>query len=233
MKKRWIYGVALLIIIIATIIYSTAGDESAVEVTVKVEKGQFSVVVSTTGELQALNSTQIKGPEDLREARVHNVKIVDLVPEGTIVNAGDYVASLDRTEATDRLQSMLDDIEQSEASYRQTILDTTMTLRDYRNTIKDLEYGLEEKQIILDQSQYEPPATIRQSEMNLDKAKRAYEQAVANYGLKKEQAEASIIKADINMKRQYQRRDDLIKVLDQFEIYAPQPGMIPGQDMGG
>lgn len=226
MNKRWIYGIAILVVIIGIVIYSTAGDETSTEITAVVEKGEFTVVVSTTGELQALNSTEIKGPEDLREARVHNVKIVDLVPEGTIVAAGDYVATLDRTEATDRLQSMQDEIEQSEASYRQTILDTTMTLRDYRNTIKDLDYTREERQIVLDQSQYEPPATIRQAEMNLDKAERAYQQAVTNYSLKKEQAEAQIIKADINLKRQYQSRDNLMKVLSQFEIYAPQPGMV-------
>ena len=226
MNKRWIYGIAILVVIVAVIIYSASGDEKSAEVTTVSESGQFDVFVSTTGELQALNSTEIKAPEDLREARVHSVKIVDLVPEGTIVEAGDYVASLDRQEVTDRLQSMEDDIEQQEASYRQTILDTTMTLREYRNSIKDLEYGLEERQIVLDQSQYEPPATIRQAEMNLDKAKRAYDQAVTNYSLRKEQNEAQITKADINLKRQYKRRTDLMNVLTQFEIYAPQPGMV-------
>ncbi len=226
MKKRWIYGIAALFIIVAVIVYSTRTEDSSVEITTKVKTGEFSVVVSTTGELQALNSTEIRGPKNLREARVHSVKIVDLIPEGSIVQAGDYVATLDRTEATDRLQSQADEIEADEASFRQTILDTTMSLRDYRNNIKDLEYGLEEKQIILDQSQYEPPATIRQAEMNLDKAKRAYEQAVANYDLKKEQAQAQIRKAEIRLQREYDQRDDLVRVLDQFEIYAPQQGMV-------
>ena len=226
MKKRWIWGIPTLVIIIAIIIYSSSGKEASVEITSTVKFGEFEVIVSTTGELQALNSVEIKGPENLREARVHSVKIVDLVPEGTVVKAGDYVATLDRTEATDRLQSQDDEIEADEASYRQTILDTTMQLRDYRNTIKDLEYSLEEKQIILDQSQYEPPATIRQAEMNLDKAKRAYEQAVSNYSLRKEQAEAQIRKAELRLQREYQQRADLMRVLDQFEIYAPQPGMV-------
>ena len=226
MKKRWIYGIAALVVITAVIIYSTSGEDSVVDIKTSVQYGDFDVIVSTTGELQALNSVEIRGPSDLREARVHSVKIVDLVPEGTVVQKGDYVATLDRTEATERLQSQGDEIEADEATFRQTILDTTMQLRDYRNTIKDLEYAMEEKQIILDQSQFEPPATIRQAEMNLDKAKRAYEQAVANYDLKKEQAEAQIRKAEINLQREYQQRDDLLRVLDQFDIYAPQPGMV-------
>ncbi len=218
--------VIIILVLASVIIYSATRKEKNVMLTAVVESGKFDVIVSTTGELQALNSVDIRGPEGLREARVHNVKLVDLVPEGTVVKKGDYIASLDKTEATSSLQSMEDQIERDEASLRQTQLDTTMSLRDYRNQIKDLEYALEEKQIVLDQSKFEPPATIRQAEMNLDKAKRAYEQAKTNYALRKEQAGASMVKAEINLKRQYQQRDELYKVLDEFTVYAPQDGMV-------
>lgn len=226
MKRRWIFIVIIGVILAAILIYSTTRKDTTVMITAKAVKGQFDVIVSTTGELAALNSVDIRGPEGLREARVHNVKIVDLIPEGTVVKAGEYVASLDKTDATNQLQNMEDQIEKDEATVLQTQLDTTMSLRDYRNQIKDLEYAVEERQIILDQSQYEPPATIRSAEMNLDKAKRAYEQAVYNYALKKEQAEASMVKAEINLKRQYQQYNGLINVLDQFTVYAPQSGMV-------
>jgi hypothetical protein len=226
MKRRWVFVVVLVAVLAAVVIYSVTRKDKTVMLKAKVEAGKFDVIVSTTGELQALNSVDIRGPEGLRDARVHNVKLVDLIPEGSVVKAGDYIASLDKTEATTSLQNMEDQIERDEASLRQTQLDTTMSLRDYRNQIKDLEYALEERQIILDQSKYEPPATIRQSEMNLDKAKRAYEQAKTNYSLRKEQSEAAMLKAEINLKRQYQQRNEIAKVLDQFIVYAPQPGMV-------
>ena len=65
----------------------------------KSKKGQFDIVVTTTGELQAENSTDISGPEftQSRNIRAMDIKITDLVPEGTEVKAGDYVATLDRT----------------------------------------------------------------------------------------------------------------------------------------
>lgn len=226
MKRRWVFIVALLVIVAAVVAYSLTSKEKTVEVTAVVESGQFDVIVSTTGELAALNSVDIRGPEGLRDSRIHEVKIVDLVPEGTVVKQGDFVCSLDKTAATTQLQNIEDQIERDEASLRQTELDTTMSLRDYRNQIKDLEYDVEEKQIILDQSQYEPPATIRSAEMNLDKAKRALDQAVRNYSLRKEQAEATVLKADIALRREYQQRNDIVKVLDQFTVYAPQDGMV-------
>ncbi|MCD6345976.1 MAG: HlyD family efflux transporter periplasmic adaptor subunit [Bacteroidales bacterium] len=226
MKKRWYFVIAIVVVIVAIIIYSTSGKESVVEVTAVVDRGAFDIVVSTTGELQALNSTDIRGPEDLREVRVHSVKIVDLIPEGTIVKAGDYVATLDRSEATQRLQSQADDLISDEAAYNQTLLDTTITLLDYRNKIKDLEYGLEEKQIVLDQSQYEPPATIRQAEMNLDRAKRAYEQALVNYKLKEEQTKSQVRRAKNRLDDENNERAQLMHALEGFEIYAPQSGMV-------
>lgn len=226
MKKRWYFVIAVVVVVTAIIIYSTSGKDSVVEVTAVVERGDFDVVVSTTGELQALNSTDIRGPEDLREVRVHNVKIVDLIPEGTVVKAGDYVATLDRSEATQRLQSQADELISDEANYNQTLLDTTITLLENRNRIKDLEYALEERQIILDQSQYEPPATIRQAEMNLDKAKRAYEQALANYKLKEEQTKSQVRRAKNRLDDEYKERAQLMKALEGFEIFAPQPGMV-------
>ncbi|MFA6128099.1 MAG: HlyD family efflux transporter periplasmic adaptor subunit [Bacteroidales bacterium] len=226
MKRRWVFIVILIVVLVSVVIYSATRKDKSVMIKAVVESGKFDVIVSTTGELQALNSVDIRGPEGLRESRVHNVKLVDLIPEGSVVKKGDYVASLDKTEATTSLQSYGDQIERDEATLRQVQLDTTMSLRDYRNQIKDLEYALEEKQIILDQSKYEPPATIRQSEMNLDKAKRAYEQAKTNYALRKEQAGASMVKAEIALKRQYQQRNELVKVLDAFTVYAPQDGMV-------
>ncbi len=226
MKRRWIFIIILGAVLFAVLIYSGTRKEKVVTITAKVEYGKFDVIVSTTGELGALNSVDIRGPEGLRDSRVHNVKIVDLIPEGTVVQAGEYVCTLDKTEATTQLQNMEDQIERDEASLRQTQLDTTMSLRDYRNQIKDLEYAVEERQIVLDQSQFEPPATIRSAEMNLDKARRAYEQAVVNYSLKKEQAQASMVKAEINLRRQLQQRNDLVKVLEQFTVFAPQSGMV-------
>jgi len=226
MKKRWIYGIAILVVIIAMVIYSTRGDDSVVEITTTVESGQFDVVVSTTGELQALNSTEVRGPADLREVRVHNVKIMDLVPEGTIVQAGDYVGSLDRTEVQDRLNNQADELEDDNANLVQAKLDTTISLLDYRNGIKDRRFAVEENQIILDQSQYEPPATIRQAEMNLDKAERGLEQALANYELKKAEANSKIRRAERRLQEEYEERNELMAILEQFDIFAPHPGMV-------
>ena len=56
------------------------------------------------------------------------------------------------------------------------ILDTAVTLTDLRDEIKNQIYVVEEARITLAESRYEPPATIRQAEINLNKAERGLEQ---------------------------------------------------------
>jgi hypothetical protein len=68
-------------------------------------KGKFEVLVTITGELQAERSEQIMGPAELRSRnlRIGNIRIQDLIPEGTVVDSGDYVALLDRSESDNAL----------------------------------------------------------------------------------------------------------------------------------
>ncbi|MGB8492282.1 MAG: hypothetical protein WCE64_14600, partial [Bacteroidales bacterium] len=74
------------------------------------KKGLFEIVVSTTGELQAERSTDITGPDfrQSRQIRAADIKITDLVPEGTTVKAGDYIATLDRTNFDNTLKDELE-----------------------------------------------------------------------------------------------------------------------------
>jgi multidrug efflux pump subunit AcrA (membrane-fusion protein) len=85
---------------------------------------------------------------------------------------------------------------------------------------------MEEAKIALEQSAYEPPATIRQFQMNLDKAKRAYQQALTNYDLKVIQAKATMREAKINLERAQKTKDEMDIALRNFDIMAPAPGMV-------
>jgi len=89
----------------------------------------------------------------------------DLIDEGTIVKKGDYVGALSKSEVIDKLQEENSQLLKSESQEVQTRLDTTIELNQARNEIKNLEYNVKEKEIILEQSIYEPPATIRQAKI--------------------------------------------------------------------
>jgi HlyD family secretion protein len=216
-------------LVLGIIIYALAGEkENVAMLEAPVLNGKFEVLVTITGELQAERSEQIMGPAELRSRnlRIGNIRIQDLIPEGTVVDSGDYVALLDRSESDNALKDMEDELERAEAQYTRTQLDTTITLSNLRDELINLKYNLEERELTLEQSKFEPPATIRQEEINLDRAQRALEQATQNYQLRIKQAMEDMNEAAINLAQQRRRHQEMLNVLDKFTILAPKSGMV-------
>ena len=230
MKRRTIFAIVIpVVLIVALVLYSAlSGKEKEVVLETEVEQGTFEISVMVTGELQAIRETEIKAPSQLRSRnqRIRSEKIPDLIHDGTVVDSGQRVAPLDRSEADNSLKDILDNLEQKESEYMRTKLDTTMQLRELRDQLFNLKFAMEEAEITVEQSQFEPPATIRQAEIELEKAKRAYDQAEKNYGLKVRQAKAEMREAEINMARDQRSKEEMEAVLQKFDIYAPSGGMV-------
>jgi HlyD family secretion protein len=192
------------------------------------KRGKFDIIVTTTGELQAKKSTDIFGPEftQSRNVRAMDIKITDMVLEGTEVKSGDYVATLDRTTFDNSLKDELERLVTQETNLEMKILDTAVTLSNLRDNIKNLRFTVEEASITLQQSKFEPPTTIRQAEISLDKAERTLDQSIRSYSLRVEQAKSDMRSIKNNLSDQRQRVNDLQTLLSKFIIKAPSDGMI-------
>lgn len=227
MKNRYYLLIALGVIIVL-IIWLSGGTGQSEEVNVKVtvERGDFAIDVTTTGELEARSSEKIYGPAGVRDFRIWNLKIEDIIPDGTVVDSGQYIARLDRSELGNRIKDEQNELEKLESQFIKTKLDTSMTLRAARDELINLEFALEEKRIKLDQSVFEPPATIRQYEIDLDKGERAYEQAQKNYLLKKQKAEADMQEVNASLNQSKRKYDQMMELMGQFTITAPKAGMV-------
>ncbi|MCX6329284.1 MAG: efflux RND transporter periplasmic adaptor subunit [Bacteroidia bacterium] len=230
MKKNIIITAGVVIVIIvAIIVYNRLTSKKGLtNLYVEAQKGQFDIVVTTTGELQAEHSTDIYGPEftQSRNIRAMDIKITDLVPEGTEVKAGDYIATLDRTSFDNSLKDELERLKTAETNLEVKILDTAVNLSNLRDNIKNLRFSVEEAEITLQQSKYEPPTTIRQAEISLDKTNRSLEQSLRGYSLKVEQARSDMRTIKTNLAEERQRVADLQTVLSKFIISAPASGMV-------
>ena len=228
MKKTIIITSAVAVLaIIAIIVFNKISSKKEIaNLFADAKKGQFDIIVTTTGELQAENSTDIAGPQlaQSRNIRAMDIKITDMVPEGTEVKAGDYIATLDRTSFDNTLKDEQERLTTYETNLEVKILDTAVTLSNLRDQIKNYRFSVEEAQITLEQSKFEPPTTIRQAEMSLDRAQRTLEQSIRGYSLRVEQARSDMRTLKNNLAEQRQRVADLQKVLSQFVITAPSDG---------
>ncbi len=245
-KTIIISGVVVFVVVIALIIFNrVVSGKKQVSAFTEAKEGLFEIAISNAGELLAENSSDILGP-DIQESesqrggdgggprhggghermRIMSYKIQDIVPEGTIVKKGDYVAQLDRTEYDNTLKDQLENLTTLRSNLEMKILDTAVTLTDLRDDIKNQQYLVEEAKITLAESKYEPPAKIRQAEISLNKAERGLEQLKKSYNLRRAQALADIKQT----KQALTNGEELVQALQdflaKFTIRAPSGGII-------
>lgn len=227
MTKKKIYSLgAVPLLLVAAYFYFSGGEDEKISITSKVEKGVFMSEVIISGEAQSTSLEKINGPSNLRKFKVRDIKIQDLVPEGTIVKKGDYVGRLDPTDVNEQIIDARLNLETAQSKFTQQKLDTTLTLKSERNQIEDLKFSLEETKLELKQSTYETPATIRSLEINFEKTERDLRENLEDYEIKKRQANAKMVEVGNEVSKINKELKALTDLLKSFTIYSNSNGMI-------
>jgi hypothetical protein len=201
-------------------------DEAGPAISAPVKRGEFKVVVTTSGELKARESVQITVPANSQQAGAYQMKISSIVPEGSLVKAGDVVAELDRSTVAARATEVALALQKAEAQFEQAMLDSTLNLSTARENIRSMELGLEERRLAKEQAVYEAPTVRRQAEIDYEKAERALAQAKTDYKTKTEQAQAKMREVGADAQRQRNLLAVVQDVMAGFSIRAPAPGMV-------
>jgi HlyD family secretion protein len=228
MKKSLLIALGCTVVVLVVLyrIFAPAAVLEGSDLIVGAKKGKFRVEITTTGELRAQRSVQVMGPSRAREFRLNQLKVERIVDEGTVVKEGDFIASLDKSDLFGKVSDAQSNLDQVRSQFEQAQLDTALSLRQERDNIINLEYNVEEQQLVLDQSQYEPPATIKQYEYNVQKAKRDLQQAKENYKIKYSQAIAKMAEVSATLRKEEREYSQMEAMLEEFTIYAPQDGMV-------
>lgn len=225
-KKRIAYIIGAIVFLIIVYSYFNANSDKDVSLTSKVVKGTFLNEVFISGEAQSTSSKKINGPSNARRFNVYQIKIQDLVAEGTVVKKGDYIGKLDASEVNGKINDAQLNLEKAQSKYTQQQLDTTLSLKQERNTIKDLLFNIEEDKLELERSAYESPAAIRSLEIKVQKIERDLKEKRADYSIKKRQANAKMIEVGTEVSKNKKRIKDLLALQKEFTIYSDDDGMV-------
>ena len=231
MMKKTLITTGIIVVagfIILFVLTRITSKSSRTELYTVVKKGQFEISVTSAGELIAEKSVDIKGPEISlgRDIRFMNIKIQDLIPEGTLVKEGDYVATLDRTDLNNNLKDAQESLTTLKTNLEVKLLDTAVVLNNLRDEIKNQQFTVQEAVMTLHNSKYEPPTTIREAEIQLDKAQRTLEQQQRSYTQIFAQNKTDIVNQNYWVRKVSQRVKDIEEVLAEFTIKAPASGMV-------
>ncbi|WP_420400757.1 efflux RND transporter periplasmic adaptor subunit [Flagellimonas sp.] len=227
MSRKKLFLIASPIVIVFLLyVFISDGSEGNSSVTTTVKKGVFLDEVIISGEAQSTSLKKINGPTDIRKYRLNNVKIQDLIPEGTVIKKGDYVGRLDPSELNGQIIDAQLNLENAQSKFTQEQLDTTLTLKQERTAIKDLEFTLAEDRLELERSIYEPPSTIKQLEIKIERAERDLKEKKEDYQIKKRKAIAKMVEVGTEVSKIQKQLEDLTTLQRSFTIHSDANGMV-------
>ena len=226
LKNKYIWiAIAAVLTGAAVIIGNSAVSTEEVY---KVKSGPFEQVISTKGEIQGKNAVIITLPDELnlRDLRIYQIKINDMVQEGKMVEKGDWVATLDNTELKKRMQDNMQDLNKSRAELNDAKIDSAIQLTDLREELREFKYDLEYQEIELEQAKFESPAYQRKQQMKYNQLLRQMEKKRRDYQLK----ELDLKVKTHRIEKRFERYNDIDKKLKKAmaatRVTSPQAGMI-------
>lgn len=226
-RKKWWLLAALLVVCLVVVYYVFANKPAGIDITAEVKKGNFKDIVVSPGELMAENTVYIQAPSGLQSNQIYEeIKIQDMAAEGITVKEGDYIATLDPAIVNKKIGDVQLELDRAITTLSQTSLDTTLQMRESRDAITNLKFQMDQKRLALELSKYEPPATIKQAELDLEKAQRDLNQLGEKYKIQQRQAAAKMDQAAREVKRKQDQVASLVELRDKFRITAPKNGLL-------
>ncbi|WP_430809826.1 MULTISPECIES: efflux RND transporter periplasmic adaptor subunit [unclassified Carboxylicivirga] len=218
-------GVAIIIIVMIWRPWTKLGNTHKV---VSVKSGALEAVVEVTGELKAEKAVDIQVPEVSfnEEVDIWAMKIMSIVEEGKIVKKGEEVAKLEPTEVEENLKQVNDRLKELYTLLEDAKIDSSLTLAAQRETIQKEKDRVLDTEIKVEQSTFESKAVQRQTQIQLEKAKRALAKAQRDLITQRQLHKTKIIRNQNKVER-FERRKGLLEELrSQLSIKSPADGMI-------
>lgn len=225
-KYRWIIGGAALLIAVAVGWFIRRSE--ILQSVYVVKRGTFDKIIETKGEIHGKNAINITLDDIFKDndLQVWEYSIKDMVPEGTIVKKGEWVATLDQVNLNQRLQINREQMDMRQAQLNDAKIDSALTLSEIRQRIAQLEFDLQYRQLDLEQSKFESPAYQRKMQTAFNQTMRQIERQKRDYELRKMDLEA---RTGRNEERYNFHRDVDLKLqqaLAATTINAPEAGMV-------
>ena len=169
-------GIPLLAIGAYFLLKDPAKSGEVEDLIAEVKEAPLPVTIHAPGELLARRSEKIKGPDGLRTVGLYQVTIANLVPEGTVVQQGQFIASLDRTEMDGKIKESQTEIDKIVTQLDQAKIDTAIEMRSLRDQLVNIRFSMKEKELSLELSRYEPEAIKQQAKLDLERSQRELSQ---------------------------------------------------------
>jgi RND family efflux transporter MFP subunit len=223
LKRRHItITVAVVVVLITAVVFlSVAGGEPKVA-TYKVTRGEFVIDIRQPGELDATRSETVS----LSSRRWNNVRIIKLVPDGTMVKEGDFLIQFDTTDAEKQVIDRRNELEQAKAEHASTMASIESNMKQLENSYQSQLYTFESDKLTYELAKFEADLRRREMELTFKKSELSLEQAKQKIESQKVIDKASIARSDLRVRQAQERLKEAEDGLAELTVRAPKSGMV-------
>lgn len=196
--------------------------------TYQVKRGKFEAVLTCKGEINGAKATEIRVPRIMgdRELELWDITILDLVQDGKSVKKGDFVVLLDASKIMASMRQEMQNLEKENADLNNAKIDSTVTLSNLREGIKNARLDLEYNKIDLEQSKYESEAYQRKTQMAYQKAENNIAKKERDYLLEKNRMKVRVGRTAEWVERRQKKIAKFQQAMGLTRITAPEDGIV-------
>lgn len=224
-SQRLILILTFVIFIVGIIVYLKVQQTTNIYV---VKKDNFEAIISAKGEIQSKKNVLINFPEVMADVtlNIYQSQIKDLVPEGTVVKKGDYVALLDQSTIKQNSQSTEEGLQKQAAAFNDAKLDSAVSLSTLRDELEQLVFDLRYNQLDVEQSVYDSPANQRIAQIAYDRTARLLDSKRRTYKMRQNEFKIRCARNERQYNELNERNEKYKQAMLATRLTAPGDGMI-------
>lgn len=228
-KRKYILivGIVLIAVIASAFLLITRTTQKQSKY-YEVKKGKFEAVLTCKGEINGLVATVIRAPKILGDwdLQLWQMKILDLAQDGKNVKKGEFIIQLDVSRVMSGMREEQQQLEIELADLNNAKIDSTVTLTNMREEIKNAMLDLEYNKIDLEQSVFESEAYQRKAQMTYQKAENSIEKKQRDYQLEQNKLKTRVGRSADRVERRQGRIAKFEQAMKAARITAPEDGIV-------
>lgn len=209
------------VLVVASIVWMSLPDDVSTLPAFTVKSGEFVVDLKEPGKLRAENSVLVTSPP----ARV-NLQIIDLVPEGAQVHAGDFLIQFDTTELRQQLDDQIAERDIARATLTKSQASMASHMASLQSSLENSRASYRLSELRLEQMKFEADVRVEEGRLSLKQAEISLKQAEAEIAAQMQIDSADVRSLELKLK---QAEFDITKTrgdLDRLRMTAPSPGLV-------
>lgn len=215
---KFLYATALFTLLISC----TKKEEKEVPIT-KAAFGTFLLDVYETGEIEAINSINVSSPNI--SWRYGNLKITQLVKDGSEVKAGDTLVVFDPSEVRKVVVEAESNLQISKAELEKMKAQHQSDLEELLADLKVNKISQEISKLRFESAGYEANIKKKEISLNLEKANIALKRAEEQIENRKKIQKEEVKQKELSISQDEARLTEAHETMDKLFLTSPSPGI--------